>query len=91
MSNMDSNNLNSQVNEIIEVQCQDRWQVYHRLQELEIACWCSGYQPLRVEVTSATKAIQVWSVAQHTTLSRRALIPWLEACWQLCSAPEKEA
>lgn len=87
---MDQSNLNSQANEVIEIQCQDRWQVYHRLQELEIDCWCSGYQPLRVRVMSATEAIQIWSVAQHAIVSRRALIPWLEACWKVCSSPEKE-
>jgi hypothetical protein len=66
----------------IEVQSQDRWQIYHRLQELEIPCQCAFYQPLMVWVDHPLAAIQVWSVVQQVTTRRQQQIDRLEACWQ---------
>jgi hypothetical protein len=84
------NDPNLQTNELVEIQCEDRWQVYSRLQELEIPCWCSGYQPLRAQVTNAMTAIQVWSVVRQVTLPRQMLRRWLEDCWQTHSFPEQK-
>ncbi len=67
---------------VVEVNWADRWQVYQRLQELEIPCWCETNQPLRVEITNATDAIQLWSVTQQLTACRQDLIWTLECCWQ---------
>lgn len=58
----------------------DRWQVYHRLQELGIPCHCSMGQPLWVTVNSPTDALQVWSVARIHQQSRQDLAQWLERC-----------
>lgn len=60
-----------------------RWQIYHRLRELEISCRCAAHQPLTVELNSAIAAIQLWSVAKQVATSRLELVDWLERCWRL--------
>ena len=65
------------------VQCQDRWQVYHRLKDLDIPCRCRSHQPLRVEVNSAQSAILVWSVVMQISRPRQDLVQWLNHCWRI--------
>ncbi len=60
----------------------DRWQVYQRLQELEIKCWCEPNQPLRVEIDNPLAVVQLWSVMQQLTASRQELICYLEHSWK---------
>ncbi len=67
---------------IVEISWVDRWQVYHRLQELDIPCDCESNQPLEVEISNPIAAIQLWSVIQQFTASRPHLIRNLENCWQ---------
>jgi hypothetical protein len=59
-----------------------RWDVYNRLQELAIPCECHCGTPLQVQITTATDAIQLWSVVQHLTSSKQVTIGHLERCWQ---------
>jgi hypothetical protein len=66
----------------VEVNWLDRWQVYQRLQELDIRCWCETNQPLKVEIGNVTAAIQLWSVIRQFTISRQEMIYTLEDCWQ---------
>ncbi|MEC4984117.1 MAG: hypothetical protein SAJ37_16465 [Oscillatoria sp. PMC 1068.18] len=61
----------------------DRWQVYYRLQDLEIPCHCGLNQQLQVEIQSPIVAIQLWSVVRKLTTSRSELVVWLNSCWQL--------
>ena len=70
---------------VVEIDCQDRWAVYHRLHELGIPCTCEPYQPLRVEVTNPAIAIQLWSVLRWVTQPSSQLTPWLNRCWRLYS------
>jgi hypothetical protein len=63
--------------------CEDRWQVYHRLQELEMSCHCAGFQPLTVDIETVTEAIQLWSVAKRISQSRQDLAGRLTQSWQL--------
>ncbi|MEL6604929.1 MAG: Asr1405/Asl0597 family protein [Cyanobacteria bacterium J06614_10] len=70
----------------VTVSCQDRWQVYHRLQELDIDCQCGGFKPLIVDVQSATEAAQLWSVANRISESRQTLIARLIKSWELPAA-----
>lgn len=67
----------------IAVDCEDRWQVYHRLQELDITCQCSGFQPLKVTIQTATEALQLWSIVRRVSQSRQDLIVVLTQSWQL--------
>ena len=67
---------------VVAVKPADRWQVYYRLQELDIHCGCSINQPLWVDVQSVTGAVQVWSVVRQLTASRRDLARHLERSWQ---------
>ena len=70
-----------EVREIVEVKWADRWQVYQRLQELEIPCWCDAGQPLKVEIADLTTAVQLSSVLRQFTASRQDLVWWLKQCW----------
>ncbi|MCG8367517.1 MAG: hypothetical protein MJA27_29805 [Pseudanabaenales cyanobacterium] len=65
------------------VHCEDRWQVYHRLKELDIPCRCRAHQPLKVEVNSTQAAIQVWSVTMQISKPRQDLVQWLKYCWRI--------
>ena len=67
----------------IEIAFADRWQVYHRLQELAIPCQCGTNQPLSAQIDDVASAIQLWSVVRQLTLPRRNLASWLEHCWKL--------
>lgn len=78
---MSSANPPSSPNQVIQVQGTDRWEVYHRLQELDIPCECTLNQPLQIELNTQIQAIQLWSVVKRITAPRQELISWLERCW----------
>ncbi len=80
---MNSNESQIHLKNYVEVQCDDRWQAYRRLQELEIPSACGTYQPLRVEFSSPLAIAQVWSVLRQHRLSRQALAACLDQCWQI--------
>ncbi len=61
----------------------DRWQVYYRLQELDICCDCLSDGSLQVEINSPVAALQLRSVVQHITESRQQLAERLEYCWKI--------
>ncbi|MBD2514299.1 hypothetical protein H6G93_04625 [Nostoc sp. FACHB-973] len=67
---------------VVVVNWADRWQVYQRLKELDIPCSCLTNQPLQVEISSATAAVQLWSVIRRFTASRQDQIWTLECCWK---------
>lgn len=69
--------------EIVRVSWPDRWQVYRRLQELEIPCWCAVEQPLRTQIDTVKQAAQLISVLRQVSASRSELVQWLECCWRL--------
>lgn len=72
-----------EVCEIVQVSWLDRWQVYRRLQELEIPCWCGVDQPLRTQINTVKQAAQLISVLKQVSASRAELAQWLECCWQI--------
>ncbi len=71
----------TQSKHVVQVNWADRWQVYQRLQELGIQCWCETNQPLTVEIMTTLAAIQLWSVMQQFSASRQDLIRNLEFSW----------
>jgi hypothetical protein len=71
--------------EIIQVKWLDRWQVYYRLRDLDVECFCQSNQPLKASVKHTQAAIQIWSVAKQFTANRQELIHWLDRCWQIKS------
>jgi hypothetical protein len=75
--------LVSESSETINVARQDRWQVYQRLQELDISCSCTLEQPLQAEIHGPADALQIWSVIQQITAPRQELVFWLERCWKV--------
>ncbi|NEO30771.1 MAG: hypothetical protein F6K36_10125 [Symploca sp. SIO3C6] len=74
--------------QVIEITACDRWQVYRRLQELDIICSYRTNEPLSYQVNEVTAAIQVWSVVRQLNLPRREIVAWLEKCWQ-CPCSEE--
>jgi hypothetical protein len=60
----------------------ERWQLYDRLRELDIECYCGGSQPLQMHLAGAFSAIQAWSVMRQMCESKDCLRSWLEQCWQ---------
>ncbi|MDB9455600.1 Asr1405/Asl0597 family protein [Dolichospermum circinale] len=68
---------------VIDIDWADRWQVYQRLQELDIICICETNQPLMVEINNPTAAIQLWSVIQQFSASRQDLIKNIENSWRI--------
>lgn len=79
---MSSSNRQADRNAILEIQSEHRWPIYHRLQSLDISCWCSVYKPLQVQLDSPLVLIQVQQVIRQITASRQDLMDWLEVCWQ---------
>ena len=67
---------------IVEVKWSCRWEVFRRLQALDIKCSCSTNKPLMVYLHSPTTIIQIWSVLRQCGASRRNLIDWLDNCWE---------
>ncbi|MDZ7956766.1 MAG: hypothetical protein RMY34_02465 [Aulosira sp. DedQUE10] len=66
---------------ILEVNWADRWQVYQRLQELDVPCLCESNQPLQVEINSPLAIVQLWSVMRQFSVSRQDIISSLEKSW----------
>ncbi len=75
--------LDPEAGDIIQVHLGDRWQVYLRLQQLDIPCKCATNQPLRVQAQTVAAAVQLWSVVRQLKAPRRELVCWLERCWDL--------
>ncbi len=68
---------------MVTINCNNRWEAYFRLKELGIPCECKSYQPLKVKITSANDAIQVWCLTHRLTKSRQDLAHGLENCLAL--------
>jgi len=58
------------------------WQVYQRIQSLDIECKCSLHKLLQVRIDSPAQLLQLWIVLRQLEASRYCLIPWLETRWQ---------
>ncbi|MGK7922535.1 MAG: Asr1405/Asl0597 family protein [Trichodesmium sp.] len=69
--------------EILQISWVDRWQVYRRLQELEINCWCEVEKPLQVQLKDRNEANQLDSVLKQFTANRHELVQLLQRCWQV--------
>lgn len=69
--------------QVVEVNWHDRWEVYRRLQELQIPCQCAPNQPLRVQLQTPREALQLWSVVRQFNSPRQEILLWLRDCWQL--------
>ncbi|MGA9378818.1 MAG: Asr1405/Asl0597 family protein [Phormidium sp.] len=78
----DSPNFPPFASQIVEISRPNRWQVYHRLQELMISCWCPNDGSLRVDVNNSIEAILVRSTVQQFIAPRAELVDWLERCWR---------
>lgn len=78
---MKKSNLEPKLGQIVELGGLHRWEVYRRLQELEIACWCGSGQPLQVQIDNAVEATQLGSVLKQFTAPKHELVGLLENCW----------
>ncbi|MDB9465933.1 Asr1405/Asl0597 family protein [Dolichospermum circinale] len=80
---MKSSSSETDKKHVIDIDWADRWQVYQRLQELDVICVCETNQPLMVEINNPTAAIQLWSVIQQFSASRQDLIKNIENSWRI--------
>jgi hypothetical protein len=78
---LNSSNADSIAPQLIPVARSDRWQVYHRLQELEISCRCLTDGRLEITTPSFATQVQVWSILYQLHASRSQLIHLLERSW----------
>ncbi|NES71590.1 MAG: hypothetical protein F6K24_43515, partial [Okeania sp. SIO2D1] len=69
------------VTQVARIPRSDRWSVYRRLQELNIACWCPEDGTLWIEIDHCLDAILLRSAIQQFSSSRSELTDWLERCW----------
>ncbi len=69
------------LHQIVQIPYHQRWQIYHRLQELNIKCCCSEDGTLQVQINNWIAAILLHSTVIQFTASRSTLIDWLERCW----------
>jgi hypothetical protein len=67
---------------VVWVPRSDRWRIYHRLQELQINCWCLPDGSLQVVIPNGLTAVLLWSVVQQFIAARPDNVDWLERCWQ---------
>jgi hypothetical protein len=58
------------------------WQVYQRIQSLDIECKCLLHKPLQVCIARPAQLLQLWTVLRQLETCRGSLIGWLEPCWQ---------
>ena len=65
---------------IVDIHPSYRWQVYHRLQELQIPCQYTTGQHLKVKLNTVESAIQLWSVVYQIRSARQELLDWLNLC-----------
>lgn len=73
---------------ILPVKWACRWDVFRRLQALDIECECSTNKPLLVNFRSPTTVAQIWSVVRQFDTPRQELIHWLDNCWEIeCDQP----
>ncbi|MBF2098834.1 MAG: hypothetical protein IGQ88_10720 [Gloeomargaritaceae cyanobacterium C42_A2020_066] len=59
----------------------ERWQVHHRLQELDIPCTCAPGRPLRMQIATPQAALLAWSAIRAATQNRSDHLGWLNRCW----------
>lgn len=64
----------------------ERWEIYQRLQELEVICSCQSHQPLRVNLQTPTDLMLFWSVSRRVLSDRTTLLDWLNDCWSSTTA-----
>lgn len=69
----------------VEVNRAERWEVYRRLQELQVPSYCTTNQPLQIQLYSPMAAIQLWSVVRQMTTPRCVLARWLDSCYQIAT------
>ena len=65
------------------IDCEDRWQVYHRLRELDIDCACQGFIPLKVMLQTPSEVLQLWSIVRRVSAPRNTLVADLKRNWRV--------
>mgnify|MGYP006156418269 CR=1 FL=1 len=75
--------LPSEGEKIFPLSAWERWQLYHRLQALDIEDKCSLHKLLQVRIDSPAQLLQLWIVLRQVEAYRGSLIGWLETCWQV--------
>ncbi|MCZ8125744.1 MAG: hypothetical protein O9304_02225 [Microcystis sp. LE19-114.1B] len=64
----------SEGEKIFNLSAWDRWQLYHRLQDLDIECKCWLHQLLQVRIDGPAQLLPLWIVLRQVEVSRGSLI-----------------
>lgn len=83
---MNANNPHWQSSQALSLRGTERWEVYQRLQELEVICSCQSNEPLKVSLQTPTDLVLLWSVSRRITSGRSELLYWLKRCWTSTTA-----
>ena len=67
--------------QIVLIPYHQRWQIYHRLQELNVPCSCMSDGSLQVQIDNWIAAILLHSTVIQFTASRLSFIDLLQRCW----------
>ncbi|MEL6321037.1 MAG: Asr1405/Asl0597 family protein [Cyanobacteria bacterium J06626_14] len=84
---MDSNGLDNVSQGWLEVRHHASWEIFVRLQELDVPCSREPYHPLKIHARTPLALVQSWSVFRQFTQSRSELSSWLDRCW-MCPGSE---
>lgn len=79
---MNSSSPNPETGQLVSISRSDRWQVYARLQELDIPCTCLSDGSFQAKIDTPLAALQLWSVIYQFTSSRHQLVEQLKRCWR---------
>lgn len=63
------------------------WEVYRRLQNLDIPCQYGVHQPLAVAAETPLAIAQVWGVVKAITTPKTELAEYLNRCWYSRTSP----
>ncbi|MCE2662674.1 MAG: hypothetical protein LW716_07840 [Microcystis sp. 53602_E8] len=75
---MSTDKLPSEGEKIFPLSAWERWQLYHRLQALDIEDKCSLHKLLPVRIDASAQLLQLWIVLRQVEASQSCLIGWQE-------------
>ncbi|MFM7716988.1 MAG: Asr1405/Asl0597 family protein, partial [Microcystis sp.] len=67
---MSIDKLPSEAEKIFNLSAWDPWQVYHRIQSLDIECKCLFHKLLQVRIHASAQLLQLWIVLRQVEASR---------------------
>lgn len=67
--------------QVLQLPANDRNNLYQRLQQLDISCYCDLQGYLHIETNNTREVILVRTVLMEFFASHDQLVTWLKQCW----------